>query len=247
MRDVQTGELFVYDTPQQLAQALADAFVQDAAAAIEVRGAFYVALSGGTTPKAAYVLLAQEPRRSRIDWSRVQVFFGDERCVPPDSGESNYRMASEAFLRGVGIPQEQVHRLRGEIDPAQAAQEYRALLIGCLGSQLRFDTILLGMGDDGHTASLFPGQDPCMDAALLVRAPFVPKLNAYRLTITPLIINAARHVAIATEGAAKAPAAQAVREGPCDPLSYPIQIVAPMDGRLSWYVDRAAAARLTFT
>ncbi len=245
MHDVPTGELFVYDTPQQLAQALADAFAQDAAAAIEVRGAFYVALSGGTTPKAAYALLAQEPRRSRIDWNRVYVFFGDERCVPPESKESNYRMACEAFLRGVGIPPDQVHRLRGEADPPQAAREYRALLIGSLGPEPSFDTILLGMGDDGHTASLFPGQDPCTDSALLVRAPFVPKLNAHRLTVTPLVINAARHIAIATEGAAKAPAVQAVREGPYDPCSHPIQIVAPIDGRLSWYVDRAAAARLS--
>jgi 6-phosphogluconolactonase len=238
------GELVVLPSPDEVATALADAFVDDAGAAIAQRGAFFVALSGGTTPKTAFRLLAQEPRRSVVDWRHTFVYFGDERCVPPTDDESNYKMAREAFLDAVGIPPENVHRIRGEIDPADAAREYAHLLIQTMGDEPRFDLLMLGMGADTHTASLFPGTDPRTDEDRLVRAVYVPKLGVQRITITPLVINAARHVAIATEGLPKAPALYAVRKGPFDPIEHPIQIVTPANGRLTWYVDRAAAAEL---
>ena len=241
------GDLQVFETPDEVAAALADAFVDDAAEAINQRGAFFVALAGGTTPKNAYRLLAEEPRRSRVDWNHVFVYFGDERCVPPDSADSNYKMASDAFLSKVPVPPDHVHRMRGETEPLQAAREYAALLIQTMGDLPRFDLVMLGMGPDGHTASLFPGTDPLSDNDRLVRAPYVDKLGAFRITITPLVINNARHVAIATEGLPKAPALYAVREGPFEPLVHPIQIVEPSNGRLTWLVDRAAAAELPGT
>jgi 6-phosphogluconolactonase len=238
------GDLCVFETPAQVAAAVADAFVADSREAIAQRGKFNVALAGGTTPKAAYQLLAQEPRRSQVDWQRTHVFFGDERCVPPDSPDSNYRMAAEALLNLAGIPAGNVHRMRGEDDPLQAAADYADLLVELLGDAPRFDLIMLGMGTDGHTASLFPGTDPHTDEAQLVRAPYVQKLAAQRITFTPSVLNGARHVLVATEGLAKAPALYAVLEGPYEPQVHPIQVLAPRDGRLSWYVDKAAAAEL---
>lgn len=238
------GDLQVFDTPEEVAEALADAFVSDAVEAIAARGAFFVALAGGTTPKNAYRLLAQEPRCSRIDWNHVFVYFGDERCVPPDDSDSNYRMAHEAFLSRVPLSEDHVHRMHGEDDPPAAARDYASLLIQTMGDLPRFDLLMLGMGPDGHTASLFPGIDPLSENDRLVRAPYVEKFATYRITITPLVINNAGHVVIATEGLPKAPALYAVREGPYDPAVHPIQIVEPVNGRLTWLVDRAAAAQL---
>lgn len=238
------GDLSVFETPEEVAAAVADAFVADAREAISQRGAFNVALAGGTTPKAAYHLLAQEPRRGQVDWQRTHIFFGDERCVPPESPDSNYRMAAEALLNRAGIPAQNVHRMHGEDDPLQAAADYAALVLELLGDMPRFDLVMLGMGADGHTASLFPGTDPHTDEEQLVRAPYVEKLAAQRITFTPAVINGARHVLVATEGLSKAPALYAVLEGPYEPEVHPIQVLAPRDGRLSWYVDKAAAAEL---
>jgi 6-phosphogluconolactonase len=243
--DRDSGELLVFATPQDVAREVADAFVHDARDAIAARGAFSVALAGGTTPKAAYMLLAQEPAHSAVDWSKVRIFFGDERCVPPDNAESNYKMAADAMLNAVGIPAGNVYRMRGEIDPQTAAAEYASLLREKLGEPPRFDLIMLGMGADGHTASLFPGSDPHQDEAQLVRAPYVEKMHAHRITLTPLVLNNARHIIVATEGLTKAPALYAVRKGPYDPKVHPIQVLAPVDGSLTWCVDRAAAAQLT--
>lgn len=239
------GELRIFPDPAAVAAAVADAFVDDGQEAIAERGAFFVSLAGGTTPKAAYELLAQEPRKSAVDWRYVHIYFGDERCVPPDNDESNYKMARETFLSRVPIPEQNVHRIQGEDDPLTAARDYAQLLVQTMGDMPRFDLIMLGMGPDGHTASLFPGIDPRTDEDRLVRAVYVEKLQSYRITLTPLALNNARHVLIATEGLAKAPALYAVREGPYDPAVHPIQIVAPAHGRLSWYVDQAAAAELS--
>lgn len=245
MTDRNPGELRVFPDPESLAAAVADAFVSDANEAIEERGAFFVALAGGTTPKAAYRLLAQEPRASAVDWQHVHVYFGDERSVPPDHPDSNYRMAREAFLSKVAIPEQNVHRISGEEDALVAARDYAQLLVQTMGDAPAFDLIMLGMGTDGHTASLFPGTDPRTDDERLVRAVYVEKLQTYRITLTPLVLNNARHVLIATEGLEKAPALYAVRMGPYDPSVHPIQIVNPVHGELTWYVDRAAAAELS--
>ncbi len=244
MNERNAGDLRIFPTPGDLAEGLADAFVENADGAIAEHGAFFVALAGGTTPKNAYELLAREPRRSQVDWNHVFVYFGDERCVPPDDGESNYKMARDAFITAVNLPEDHVNRMHGEEDPLQAARSYAELLIQTMGDLPRFDLVMLGMGADGHTASLFPGTDPLADNDRLVRAPYVAKLATYRISITPLVINNARHVIVATEGLQKAPALYAVREGPYEPVTHPVQIVSPSNGRLSWFVDRAAAAEL---
>lgn len=244
MIDRNLGDLHVFQTPEEVAAGVADAFVADAAHAVQERGAFFVALAGGSTPKAAYALLAQAPRAQLVDWRHVHVYFGDERCVAPDNAESNYNMAREALLSRVPLPEENVHRMRGEDEPEQAARAYASQLVQAMGDTPVFDLIMLGMGTDAHTASLFPGSDPRTDEDRLVRAVYVEKLSAHRITLTPRVLNNARHVLVATEGLPKAPALYAVRCGPYDPVERPIQILAPRTGTLSWYVDRKAAAEL---
>ncbi|MBV9277379.1 MAG: 6-phosphogluconolactonase [Candidatus Eremiobacteraeota bacterium] len=242
-----TPDVQIFERPAQVAQALAQLFVDSGRVAIAEQGNFRVALAGGTTPKTAYELLGDEPLRDGIFWKDVFIYFGDERCVPPDDPQSNYRMANEAFLSRINIPLGNIHRMRGEDEPQTAAASYARVLVEDLGSLPRFDLILLGLGPDGHTASLFPGTSPVTDDALLVRAPFVAKFQMHRLTITPSVINNARHVVFTTEGEGKAAALAAVLEGAYEPEEYPAQIVKPTDGTLTWLVDRAAASQLKNT
>ena len=236
-----SGTLEVFASPQDVAAALARLFIDEAHASLAMRGRFAVSLAGGTTPKAAYALLAQLPDARALDWNAIDLFFGDERCVPPDHEQSNYRMARLAFLDALGIPSARVHRMRGEDDPQAAARAYRDDLVAALGTRPRLDLALLGMGPDGHTASLFPGTDPHADDAALVRAVYAPSQAQWRLTLTPQVLDAARTVAFTVEGAAKAAMLKTVREGPYEPSRFPAQSIAPSDGRLLWLVDRAAA------
>ena len=238
------GELLVYSDPDALARAVADVFVATARIAIAERGVFRVALSGGNTPRAAYELLAKQAPATDLEWRRVFVYFGDERCVAPADQRSNYRMAREAFLDAVAIPSENVRRIRGEIDPPQAARAYAAQLREDAGESPQLDLVLLGLGPDGHTASLFPGTPPDTDDDALVRAVYAESQAMWRVTITPKVINAARAVAFAVEGSEKAAILAAVYEGPLDPMRYPAQIVRPASGRLMWLVDESAAALL---
>jgi 6-phosphogluconolactonase len=241
------GTLRIFPDAAGVTAALAQAFADAARTAVAQRRAFQVVLSGGTTPKAAYQLLASEPLRSQVDWSRVFVYFGDERCVPPGDPASNYRMAYDALLGAVPIPSENVFRMRGEIDPAIAANEYASLIRANLGGRPQFDLVLLGLGENAHTASLFPGTPPDLDDNALVRAVNVASQNMWRITLTPEAINAARGVVFAVEGAAKAPALHAVLEGPRDAVQWPAQIVQPSHGTLTWLVDEAAARNLNET
>ncbi|HEY3675907.1 MAG TPA: 6-phosphogluconolactonase [Candidatus Tumulicola sp.] len=234
----------VYDDAAAVAHALADTIVRTGQEAIARKGSFHVALSGGTTPRAAYELLAQDPDSDELSWSDVFVYFGDERCVPPDDEQSNYRMAREAFLDDVGIPQPNVHRMRGELDPRQAAAEYADALRDDLGTVPRFDLLLLGLGPDGHTASLFPGSPPDEDSKALVRAVYSQSQSMWRITVTPEVINAAHRVVFAVEGTTKATILATVLQGPREPEKYPAQIVNPQPGKLEWLVDRSAAAML---
>jgi 6-phosphogluconolactonase len=242
-------EIRVLDDAEAVAHAAAEEFVAQAGAAAAAQGRFSVALSGGSTPRALYGLLASEPYRQRVDWSKVHVFFGDERCVPPDDSQSNYRMAREALLDRVLLPAENVHRPRGEIDPAQAADDYERLLREWFQPRHAaavahtFDLVLLGMGDDGHTASLFPGTAAVRQCDRWVVAHFVEQVDMWRITLTPPVINAAAEVAFLVEGAHKASRLREVLQGPMEPGRLPAQIIRPQ-GRLLWLVDRAAAARL---
>jgi 6-phosphogluconolactonase len=231
-----------FETPQDLAEAVAKSFVEQANVAIGESGRFAVALAGGSTPKRAYEVLA-EAHRSNLDWSKVHVFFGDERTVPPDHENSNYRMAHQALLSRV--PAGSVHRMRGELDPSEAAALYEEELTECFRGPPRFDLVLLGIGEDGHTASLFP-ETPALDVRnrWAVENP-VEKLNAVRLTLTAPAINAARRVIFLVAGEGKAEALREILEGGADPRQYPARLVQPEDGDLAWMLDRTAANLLS--
>lgn len=237
------GQLHIYSTPDAVATALAEHVTATATRAFADRGRFTVALAGGNTPRTAYEVLASQ-YATDISWSDVFVYFGDERCVPPVDEQSNYRMATKALLSQVNLPENNIHRMRGEIDPAEAAREYARELTHDLGPHPTFDLVMLGMGADGHTASLFPGTDPNTDSSAFVRAVYAESIAAWRLTLTPDVFNAARTVIFATEGYPKANALAAVREGEYDPTQYPAQIIAPTAGKLIWLVDEAAASNL---
>lgn len=253
------GNTIIYADAAALAQAAAELFVVRAGEAIKAHGRFSVALSGGSTPKAMHQRLATEPLRGQVDWAHVNVFWGDERCVAPDETESNYHMARETLLDYVPIPTNQIHRMRGEIDPAQAAAEYEAVLRGFFGprppapsptrveggpeEEPRFDLIFLGMGDDGHTASLFPGT-AALDETRWVAPNWVEKLGAWRITLTAPAINAAALVAFLVAGEAKAERLAQVLNGPSQPHVLPSQLIRPTVGDLLWLVDKAAASKL---
>jgi 6-phosphogluconolactonase len=227
-----------------LAEAAADRFVSVVESTLRFRQVADVALAGGSTPRAMNALLASAPRRNEIPWDRLRFFFGDERTVPPGDAESNYRMTRETLLDPLGIPPEHVFRMRGEDDPAVAAADYARVLVRELGNRPRFDLLFLGMGPDGHTASIFPGTVGTIDDTKLVVANWVAKFGTWRLTLTPHVINDATHVVVTTGGAGKADALHGVFDGPHDPETYPVQLVAPTDGMLHWLIDEAAAAKL---
>ena len=243
------SEVEVYPHPASLARAAAEHFVTRASEAVAARGLFTVALSGGSTPRSTYALLAGREFAPRVDWPRTHVFWGDERCVPPDHSDSNYRTAREALLDHVPIPQRNVHRIRGEVEPEQAADEYERTLQSFFQARRgelppQFDLILLGMGADGHTASLFPGTPAVHEGTRWVVAHYVDKLSAWRVTLTPAVINAAAHVTFLVSGVGKAERLREILKGPYHPDVLPAQTVSPTDGQLLWLVDAAAAVRL---
>jgi 6-phosphogluconolactonase len=238
--------LLVHGTSQELAQAAAHDFAAKAEAAIGERGRFAVALAGGSTPKATYEVLARD-YADRLDWSRVHVFFGDERTVPPEHEDSNYRMANETLLSHV--PVGSVHRMRGELPPAEAAAAYEEELrefFGTSDEPPSLDLILLGIGEDGHTASLFPETSALEVHDRWVVANPVLKLQTTRLTLTVPAINAARTVGFLISGEGKAEALREILEGDADPREYPAKLVRPVGGPV-WMVDRAAATFLQET
>lgn len=235
-----TPEIKVVRDAPAVAREAADRIVEQSASVIAMEGKFSIALSGGSTPKVLFSLLAGDEYRSRIDWVNVHIYFGDERCVPPDSSESNYRMARETLLDHAPIPKENVHRIRGEIDPAEAAKEYGQLLEKHFGDG-GLDLTLLGMGPDGHTASLFPGTVALHETKHRCVANWVEKFGAWRVTMTALFLNRSSQIMILLEGASKAHRLHEVLEGPRDPERLPIQLMAPEQGKLTWIIDTAAA------
>jgi 6-phosphogluconolactonase len=242
----------VYPTREVLMQAAAERFVVAARAAVRASGRFAVALAGGATPRGLYALLASGALAARVEWSRVQVFFGDERCVPPDDPASNYRMARESLLDRVALPAANVCRIRGEDDPAEAAARYEEELRRAFATPdgppreapgSRFDLVLLGMGANGHTASLFPSSKAVGERRRWAVAERVEAVG-WRVTLTPVVINAAAEVAFLVCGPEKAATLRRVLEGPRDPRALPAQAVEPRSGRLVWLLDAEAAARL---
>ena len=244
-------DIHVYPTPQALVEAAAEHILHHARQAIAARDSFTLALAGGSTPKSLYAMLAAPPFRSQLDWKKIRFFWGDERHVPPDHEDSNYRMAHEALLSRVPISTAQVHRVPSELPDVQTvADQYEAALReqfeGSEPDVPRFDLILLGMGPDGHTASLFPGTRAVHETSRLVAAPWVDKLQAFRITFTPVLLNHARQVTFLICGRAKAETLHSVLEGPYQPDALPAQIIRPRAGTLTWFVDQEAAGALTF-
>ncbi len=236
-----------------LATAAAERFVTAAEHSIDARGEFVVALSGGSTPRRTYELLALEPFVSRVNWTRVHVLWGDERCVPPSDADSNYRMARESLLDHVPIPATNVHRIHGEDDPIVAAASYEATLRALFRTSngppasapgKNIDLALLGLGDDGHTASIFPESAAVDEQSRWVMAEYVPAVSMWRVTLTVPILNAAAELLFLVAGGEKAAVLQRVLEGPHRPRVLPAQLIAPTHGRVHWLVDIAAAAQL---
>jgi 6-phosphogluconolactonase len=240
------GNLVILENPEDVAAAAAARFVDLAAERITARGRFSVALAGGSTPKRAYELLAHDDHRNRVAWSKVHIFFGDERCVPPEDAESNYRMASQAMVSRLPIPAQNIHRMAGEGDPATSARLYEDELQSFFegASWPRLDLVFLGMGDDGHTASLFPGTIALKEERAWVVANWVEKFKTFRITLTAPAINHAAHIVFIVTGESKARRLADVMRGPRDPERLPSQSIQPLDGSLEWCVDKAAAAYL---
>jgi 6-phosphogluconolactonase len=244
-----TRRIQVSENYDALCRVGAEHFVQTVIAAITREDRAAVALSGGNTPRGLYSLLATEPYRVRVPWEKVHVFWGDERCVPPDDAQSNYRMAHEALLAHVPIPAENVRRMRGEgPDLEQAARDYEAEIRAFFHKTEAlpvFDLIHLGMGDDGHTASLFPHTAGLSEGSRLVIVNRVEKLDSNRLTFTYPLLNAAANVVFLVSGDSKTAVLKDVLEGPYQPIEHPSEGVQPAEGVVTWLIDKAAAAGLS--
>jgi 6-phosphogluconolactonase len=237
----------IFDDASEVARAAADRFIEIARAAIDKRGRFSVALAGGSTPKRAYELLASDEYQDQLDWSKVHIFFGDERTVPPDDAESNYRMVNEAMLSRLPLPPENIHRIQGVGDAVANARLYEDELRTYFNDALwpGFDLVLLGMGDDGHTASLFPGSPALNERQVWVVANWVEKFKAYRITLTAPAINHAAHVIFLITGENKAERLAEVLSDGRDAERLPSQLINPMNGSLEWLTDKAASAHLS--
>jgi 6-phosphogluconolactonase len=247
----------VYADADELAFKAAQMFARLADAYVLGNGRFTVVLSGGSTPRAMLQKLAQEPFASTVPWASIYFFWGDERCVAPDHADSNYRMAEEALLQHVPIPRENLFRIPAEQDdPHVAAEEYSETLhqffvagapmpdSAPLRSVPRFDLIWLGLGTDGHTASLFPDTQALNTSKEIAVENYVEKLDAHRVTLAVPTLNNARNVTVLVSGADKAPILKQVLEETSQPQRYPAQLIKPANGTLLWMVDEAAASLL---
>jgi len=238
------ANVFVFDTPEQLAIAAAERFVEYDYPFHGEPDRFNVALAGGNTPRRVYELLATERFKQRIEWPQVELFFGDERCVPPDHPDSNYAMAYESLISKVAIPATNVHRIIGEGNPRESASLYENQLrtFFALPPWPRFNLVLLGMGEDGHTASLFPGSNALNERSKWVVPTRRDESSHDRITLTVPVFNHAARIIFLVTGAGKAERlAHVLRpESGSEPL--PAQMIQPVDGSLEWLVDRAAAS-----
>lgn len=246
----------VFADAAALHAAAGELFVAEACRAVQENGRFTVALAGGATPNGLYTLLATKPFRARVPWQQVHVFWGDERCVPPDDARSNYRAGYELLLSHVPVPPAQVHRIMGEIEPGEAAVRYERELRQHFGtphgapqfaSRSRFDLVLLGLGTDGHTASLFPGGDAVREQHRWVMAECAAAASMLRVTLTPSVLNAAAMVLFLVAGSEKREIVQTLLSPerttrPAGIARYPAETIVPLEGALRWFVDAATVA-----
>ena len=237
----------VYKNLQELSIAAAELFVDSAAQAIVARGRFLTVLSGGNTPNPLYQTLAVAPYRDQINWAKVHVFWGDERCVPRDDPDNSYYQARLALLDHVDIPADNIHRIQSDLEPAAAATDYARTLKVFSTPPLdwpRFDLVLLGMGEDGHTASLFPGSPVEITTPTVAVTANYQDRPAKRVSLTPLIFNLARQIVFLVSGGGKSETLTSVLNAEYHPEQYPAQRIRPTDGEVIWLVDEAAASRL---
>ena len=237
-----SGRVIIQPNGSEFARTAAGMVAAASLISISERGVFNVALAGGSTPGPVYDLLASD---ADIDWQRTRIFWSDERCVPPDHADSNYRMVRETLLDRLPRAPSLVARFRGELPPEEAARTYEQIILETVPADSngipRIDMILLGMGEDGHTASLFPGSQALNETGRLVAADYVSQFEAIRLTFTYPLLNAGRHVLILVSGASKAAVLKAVLKGPHQPNLLPVQGVQPTEGQFRWLVDADAA------
>ncbi|GAC1446618.1 MAG: 6-phosphogluconolactonase [Pyrinomonadaceae bacterium] len=240
------ANVHIFEDAEAVAQSAAQHFVELARLCVAKKGQFSVALAGGSTPKRIYELLATETFAPQVNWSKVHIFFGDERTVAPDHADSNYRMANEALLSHVALPAQNVHRINGVGDAAANASLYESELRGYFGDEEfpRFSLVMLGMGDDGHTASLFPRSAALLETTKWVTENWVEKFNTFRITLSAPAINHAAHVMFIVTGAGKTERLPEVLRGERDTARLPSQLIQPTGGTLDWYVDKAAAGKL---
>ncbi len=238
-----TKKIQVYDTKEKLAEAATNLIIGTIDDAVQNHGRCAIALAGGNTPRAIYRLLADEQFKSRIDWNALHLFWGDERTVPPDHPESNFGMAQEALLSRVPLPEENNHRIRGEIPPQEASEKYtNDLRLFFLNQPPQLDLILLGIGDDGHTASLFPGTEAVTEAKKPVAAVFVPKLDTWRVTMTLPLINSAKKIAFIVSGSSKSQIVGNLLRLDKPESKWPASLVRPENAIPQWLLDVEAAA-----
>ncbi len=243
-------DLRIYSTGALAARAIADSFVSLAEASIDARGRFTIALSGGQTPRPLYTMLATREYSDQVDWSHVHVFFSDERCVPPEHQDSNYHMARLALLDNVPLPISHIYRIHGETPPEQAAVAYERTLREFFGRResgggARFDLALLGVGTDGHVASLFPHSEALLDVEHWVTAVHAEHLDSWRVTLTPQALNAAQNVYFFVTGDEKAEIIGRIHSPNEDAEPLPVNSIRPRSGSVRWYVDQAAAKLIT--
>jgi 6-phosphogluconolactonase len=232
----------IFDSSEELSRAAAELFISASNEAIAKTERFLVALSGGSTPKRVFEILSQTSFQERVDWSKVFIFWGDERCVPFEDAESNAGMTYKALLNHVTIPQEQIFRIKGELSPQEAASQYNELLTTFFeGNEKTFDLVYLGMGPDGHTASLFPYTTILDERIALAKEVYLEELKKFRVSITQDTINRAEKIAFLITGENKADVLNEVMFGEKNTKQFPSQLIHPSNGELIWYLDRAAS------
>ena len=238
-------QIHIFKTVQELLMAMADYFVSTANSSISSRSEFNVALSGGSSPKRLYEMLASPDFKHQVKWDKVNFFFGDERYVPANDPENNALMVKKALFDPLNIPSSNIFTINTSLSPEEAAKKYALTVANHFkGQKIRFDLILLGLGDNSHTASLFPHTTVLSDKSASVKAVFLEEQNVYRITMTAPLINQARNIAFLVYGDAKSEAVHHVLENEINEKKYPAQLIQPDEGDLRWYLDAAAASRL---
>lgn len=238
-------QIHIYKDADELSNVVCDWITENITTVLKKKDRFTIALSGGSTPKKLHTILAASPHKEKIAWDKLHVFWGDERAVPFEDERNNAKMAFDTLLNSVPVPENQIHVMRTDISPEESAREYEKILHNYFDdTQTSFDLVLLGMGDDGHTLSLFPGTEIIHEKTAWVKAFMLTSQNMYRISLTAPIVNKAASIAFLATGNNKAEALKEILEGAYRPDVYPSQVIKPETGELLWFIDGAAAEKL---